>query len=274
MVPGSNEGADHDTHEEEAMKSLATIIPACLAFFLLYVGCSRDEQTPPPAEKHKVTRPIDKSKLEEAKRPVIEERERPRPWGKGAREPKVPAIEEDTSRVPEGKRGEAEKAMKKMGRHYVVKKDETLSRIAALPDVYGNPLKWPILFRHNLQRLRPNQVPDAQLPQGLALKVISPREIKGNLEKRFNNVWVVNVISSTVQEKITPKAIDLIVEGYEVYITRARVKGKDWFRLRVGFYKSRNEASAAAKKIMAILDITDSWVTKVGKREFKAFAGY
>jgi cell division protein FtsN len=256
------------------MKSLATIIPACLAFFLLYVGCSRDEQTPPPAEKHKVTRPIDKSKLGEAKSPLIEEGERPGPGAEEAERPKAPAIEAERSRVPEEKRGEAEKAMEQMAGYYVVKKDETLSRIAALPDVYGNPLKWPILFRHNLQRLRSNQVPDAQLPQGLGLKVISPEEIKGNLEKRSNNVWVVNVISSTVQEKITTTAINLIVEGYEVYITRARVKGKDWFRLRVGFYKSRNEASAAAKKIMAILDITDSWVTKVGKREFKAFAGY
>jgi hypothetical protein len=81
-------------------------------------------------------------------------------------------------------------------------------------------------------------------------------------------------VSATTNTKIIPPAIRLINNGYPAYITRAKVKGKDWIRLRVGFFKSRTEADTEGKKIMAMLKIADSWVTKAGKKELEEFGGY
>jgi hypothetical protein len=54
-----------------------------------------------------------------------------------------------------------------------------------------------------------------------------------------------------------PTAIRLVNDGYPVYLTRAKVKGKDWMRLRVGFFKNRTEATTEAKKIMGLLKLAD-----------------
>jgi cell division septation protein DedD len=75
-------------------------------------------------------------------------------------------------------------------------------------------------------------------------------------------------------EKINPFAANLIANGYLVYITRVKVKGRDWTRLRVGFFKDRTDADRQGKRIMAMLNLTDSWVTKVEKEELEEFGGY
>ena len=52
------------------------------------------------------------------------------------------------------------------------------------------------------------------------------------------------------------------------------MKGKDWVRLRVGFFMDDREAAFLAKEIMAILlNIKDSWAVKVRDRERRRFGG-
>jgi hypothetical protein len=64
-------------------------------------------------------------------------------------------------------------------------------------------------------------------------------------------------------------------KGYHVYLTKATVKGKEWTRLRVGFYRDKPEAAKAREKIVSFMDSTrDSWVTKIPKSEFEKFGGY
>ena len=109
---------------------------------------------------------------------------------------------------------------------------------------------------------------------GTVLKIITPDEIKVNLKKRIQNSWVVNVLSTTTERDIWPNAIDLIENGYPVYITQIKMKGKDWIRLRVGFFKDKKEADREGKKIMAILNLTDSWSTKIRENEFNEYGGY
>ena len=62
--------------------------------------------------------------------------------------------------------------------------------------------------------------------------------------------------------------------GYPVYITSAKVKGKNWMRLRVGFFKNKIKGDADRKEIMTLLNLDNSWVTKVGRRELDEFGGY
>jgi hypothetical protein len=117
-------------------------------------------------------------------------------------------------------------------------------------------------------------LPDRELPEGVRLKIVSPDEMRENLKDIGHNVWAVNVLSGTSNGQIIPAAIRLISNGYPVYITRVKLKGKDWMRLRVGFFKNRTDADKEGKKIMTILNLADSWITEVRKQELEEFGGY
>ena len=106
------------------------------------------------------------------------------------------------------------------------------------------------------------------------LKIVTPDEIKNNIEKRANQTWVINILSTTTREEIVAPAITLIKEGYPVYVTNAHVKGKEWMRLRVGFFKSKTEADTEGQKIMLLLNFVKPWTTKIAQDEHEVFAGY
>ncbi len=115
---------------------------------------------------------------------------------------------------------------------------------------------------------------DRNLSEGMRLKIITPAEVVQNLERQANKVWVLNVLSTPNKREIIPAAVKLVREGYRVYITRAKAKGKDWMRLRVGFFEKKAEADAEGEKIEALLDLGEPWKTKAGKQELEDFGGY
>ena len=135
-----------------------------------------------------------------------------------------------------------------------------------------------ILYRYNpgsFEGWEPGPDFPAREPgEGQRLKIVTPGEVKENLAKRQDTLWVVNALSATSNEEIIPAAISLIRNGYPAYLTEARVRETDWLRLRIGFYGSKDEADAAGLQIMNILDFSDSWTTQVGPQEFEQFAGY
>jgi len=258
------------------MKSSATIISICLTAFLLCGGCSREE--PPPVKGTKVVRPIKRPAPKKAEELVIDREEKVKDEAKEAEEVKTAAVEKVAATPPETKSTEREKAVKEVAGYYIVKEGESLSGIASRGDVYGDPLKWPFLYRRNLDKLAKlplaKLLPDSKLPEGLRLKIVSPDEVRQNLRARRHKLWIINVVSTTTNERINPFAVNLIINGYLVYITRVKVKGRDWIRLRVGFFKDRTDADRQGERIMAMLNLTDSWVTKVDKEELEEFGGY
>jgi len=258
------------------MKSSATIISICLTAFLSCGGCSREE--PPPVKGTKVVRPIKRPAPKKAEELVTDREEKAKDEPKEAEEVKTAAVEKVAATPPETKSTEREKAVKEVAGYYIVKEGESLSGIASREDVYGDPLKWPFLYRRNLDKLAKlplaKLLPDSKLPEGLRLKIVSLDEVRENLRARRHKPWVVNVVSTTTNERINPFAANLITDGYLVYITHAKVKGKDWTRLRAGFFKDRTDADRQGERIMAMLNLTDSWVTKVEKEELEEFGGY
>ncbi len=258
------------------MKSSVIIISICLTAFLLYAGCSREE--PPPVKSTKVVRPIKRPSPKKAEALVTEREEKAKDEAKEAEEVKTAAVEKGAATPPGKEARQKEKAGKKVAGYYIVKEGESLSGIASRGDVYGDPLKWPFLCRRNLDKLAKlplgNLLPDSKLPEGLRLKIVSLDEVRENLRARHQKLWVVNVVSTTTNERINPFAVNLITNGYLVYITRVKVKGRDWTRLRVGFFKDRTDADRQGERIMAMLNLTDSWVTKVEKEELEEFGGY
>ena len=162
--------------------------------------------------------------------------------------------------------------------HYVVKKGDTLSSIAAREDIYGGPLNWTVLYRLNAHALggevAGRDLPEKALDPGMRLKILTREEIQENLKKRSAHRWVVNVLSSRDYERIIPVAMELSRMGYSAYITRAEVKGKEWLRLRVGFLNTMAEAQKEGKKIGFVLRVRNLWPVKIGKKEFENHAGY
>jgi hypothetical protein len=176
------------------------------------------------------------------------------------------------------KRALSEKKDKVERGTYVVKAGDTLSSIAAQKEVLKDPLKWPILLRLNKDTLGEwaagEDLPDRELPKGTRLKVMTAREAKASLKGGTASLWVVNVLSATTRAEIVPPAVTLVKQGYPVYIVRANVNGKDYMRLRVGFFKKRMEADEVGKKIKEQLNFQDSWSTKADPEEYEEVAGF
>jgi len=279
------------------MEKATVILTIGLVFFLGTVACSKKEP-PPPApkklQKIKIVKPVEVQEPEKQKAPISSGQERAKISAKEPEADKVAAVGE----VPKTETGEAkpagveEKPAQMQERaaegeqtadeetetYYIVKKGESLCDVASREDVYGNKLKWPLLFRHNIDTLdslkTEDDVAERALPAGLKLRIISRDEVEKNLEKRRNRTWVVNALSISTNGEIIPLAITLMKNGHKAYLAKVTIKGKKWTRLRVGFFTSRAEADAEKEKIKDLLHLCDPWSIELTEEEFEEFAGY
>ena len=258
--------------------SFLTIL-ICLTLLSIGGGCSKKkEEQPLPVPRQKIVKPIIM--------PVPKKLETPSPSKASETKAKETASAEDGAKdsaetSASGGSGSSsdkiETLVEEDAGFYLVKKGDSLAGIAGKRDVYNDPLKWPILYRHNLDKLDDLEITadfsERKLSEGLKLKILTPDEVGINLAGRPDNLWVINIVSATYSEKVVPHAVRLIKKGYPVYITSAKVKGKDWTRLRLGFFKDRIEADEQGKKIMTMFKLVGYWSTKVS-REYEEFGGY
>ena len=166
----------------------------------------------------------------------------------------------------------------KEGTFYLATGEESISNIAARKDVYGDPLKWILLYRYNREAFSNMEKDESFLnnyvPAGTRLKLAYETDIGKNLKMPDGNPWVVNVLSSTEDVDIVPTAVKLVDNGFSAYITEANVNGRDYKRLRIGFFEKRSEAEDEAKKITSLLNTSGLWTTKADEAEIKEFGGY
>lgn len=260
------------------MKFEITIISICVTSLFLCGACSEGEQPLPPVQKTKVVMPIKRPTPESTKTSSPTQEVKAKPEVKDVGEVKTAAVDEKALKVPEQVIKEKEAPVKEEAGYYFVKKGDSLDSIAGKKAVYGDPLKWPILYRLNMDKLGKMQpgedFADREIPQDLKLKFLTSADVKQNLKNRTHGLWVVNILSATSKKEIVPAAVKLIKAGYPVYITSAKVKGRDWMRLRLGFFKDRAEANANGKKMIEITHLSDSWSTKVEEEELNDFGGY
>jgi cell division septation protein DedD len=290
------------------MKVAVAIISMGLLVLFLGPGCSSEEPALPLQEEVKMVKPIKRPVPEEVQVSLAGEEERPEPEIEAGLdngpESEVPAKSqkenepEGKPKPEEGESGEIEttvaedKPMKatvtatvaeetleeEAAGHYIVKKGESLSGIAAKQEIYANPLKWILLYKHNMETLRTIELTDnfprQELPEGTKLRFITSDEAKENLGDKGGHMWVVNVQSETTEKRIVPTAVKLTQNGYPAYVTSASMEGKEWMRIRVGFFKNKAEADMQGQKIMQLLGFTNSWSSKIGKNELEEFGGY
>lgn len=257
------------------MKVSAIALVSCLATLWVLSGCSKEEELPPPRQTLKVLKSAAKPEREmERTAPVLEEK---KSVVEEEIEKKKAGVEEKTPVVPRTQEKQKE-PMAVERDYYVVKEGDTLSTIAARKDVYADPLKWPLLLRFNLDQLNPMPVSadfaERGMPAGTRLKIVTSGRPKAGMKKGEGKLWVVNVFSSTTNEKIAPLAVTIVRIGYPAYITRANVKGQDWLRLRVGFFAGKAEADEVAKRIMETTNFKDTWITIASQKEYEEFGGF
>lgn len=252
------------------MKFAAAMFLAWMTLIIIS-GCSNEEPVDFSNERARIRRPIKRPPQDIKTKEV----------SKTFRAVTAPEKKISNTTGPSGKKETKKTEVdteKEKTDFYTTKKGDSLLSISAKENVYGDPIKWPILYRYNRKSLSgifgKGDFPDMELPENITLKIITPDEFKETLRKRPRNYMVVNVFSSHQMEKIAPYAIKLVDNNYPVYLTRLDMNGEEWLRLRVGFFDTREDANKVSEKIKSLIDISDIWVTTVGDVEFGEFGGY
>lgn len=251
---------------EGKMKYAFTII---LVTLMLAAGCSKEEDTDSAEYNTFVRKPIKVTASSSTEKPspsaVVEDASvnTPEDIDKGTEESDS-ATEQDSSQKKQAQ--------------YIVQDGDTLVKIATRKDVYNDHLKWAVIYRDNREILAGHKkrpyFPDTGLTKGMILNYTTDDEFQLNLLKQQGNHYVINVLSSPDIEKINPITVKLIDKGFFTYITGTKVNGKDWYRLRVGFFNTRSDAQETGQKIKGLLGISEIWAVKIEDNEFREFGGY
>lgn len=255
------------------MKVPALLVPVCLIVFVFGPACSREDQPagPPPSPKVVQTiKPLPEPKGRPEAEAAQERQEMPGPE-LAQKQPGEKKTDQQLSAPP------VEAAKEEPG-VYVVKKGDTLARVAARQEIMQDPLKWIILLQLNLAKFSGQPIGadfvDRELTPGMRLQFVTPEAAKEGVEKSSRSFWAVNVMSGFALAEIVPAAVILAKEGFPAYITRATVKGKEYLRLRVGFFPNKLDAGEQGQKIRKLLGLEAFWTAKVTDSEYEEFAGF
>lgn len=74
--------------------------------------------------------------------------------------------------------------------------------------------------------------------------------------------WALNIASYTDEGPAKGLAASLRSAGYNAYTTVGRKNGRTWHRVRVGFYRTREDAEKAGKAIEKKFNVPSVWVVK------------
>lgn len=159
---------------------------------------------------------------------------------------------------------------------YTVREKGTLLEIAGRPDVYGDPLKWPILFRLNTMKFSsPEDVLKKPIPRGAPLKLLRRDQATIRAGRMGERLWVVNAASVETLEQSVPPAIKLMESGHHVYLVKTQIAGEEWIRVRTGFYQDILEAMKACEAIRPLMEpFAEPCVARIDREEFERHAGY
>ena len=247
-----------------------------LAVQLWAIGCSQrdsqEEESGPPKVVVKIQRPPEAP--ESVKSQAAANLSDTKETQEADKEVSQPTIEQTESAAQTAQEGESNNHE---GWYRVTDKD-TLIVVAGSSRIYSDPYKWLSLLRLNLQTLESlgltPGVETRELSPGLRLRYLTPREVEKRRKELQGRKWVVNILSDKRMEKISGLAIKLIKNGIPVYITKAEVKGEQWFRLRTGFFATLEEAKEMKDRVEKIIGVKGLWVAKISDEEFNRYAGY
>ncbi len=79
------------------------------------------------------------------------------------------------------------------------------------------------------------------------------------------NTYVLNLQSSLKELEASPQLPKEIAEQFKLYTMRVRIKGKVWYRRRMGFFRTRSEAEKVRQKLLKIYPL--AWIDLIHSSE-------
>jgi len=142
--------------------------------------------------------------------------------------------------------------------------DETLSLKKEKSPVAGKPGGWEGGKNKSVpRRLHKAASRKNSAPKTKAAPKPVKRVKKRTALKTLNNPWVVNIASYSRISDAEKLKRKLSGAGYNAYISKFRHGGILYYRVRVGFYPTRDSARKAGQKIASRFRYIDSpWVAK------------
>ena len=129
--------------------------------------------------------------------------------------------------------------------------------------IQSNPIK-PVID----DLVKQNDQAKVAIDQLLAkVESLEKRKVVSTVRKKPKKVvakvtWVVNLVSFRQEWYAKRKAEEFEKKAVPAEVIKVKVKGEDWFRLRVIGFKTKYEAAAYAVKVKKVLNLSSVWVTK------------
>jgi len=106
-------------------------------------------------------------------------------------------------------------------------------------------------------------LPVAPVPETKLVKWADETELQpGTGILSIDGQWAVNLMSIENESSARPILASLTAAGYAVKIETAIVNGKNWYRLRVSGFKTREDARAFAVGIDGSYGVSHPWIVK------------
>lgn len=81
--------------------------------------------------------------------------------------------------------------------------------------------------------------------------------------------WAVQVSACQSYTQAKDFRDELKDKGFPAYLTEETIKGKKWYRVRLGFYSTKKEAVEVGKRIASEFKIKDYWPVKPANEEIE-----
>lgn len=88
----------------------------------------------------------------------------------------------------------------------------------------------------------------------------------------LQKTWALNVVSTTDPKLAFDIMRRLQTTDHTVYTYKFTTQGKDWHRVRLGFFATREEAEKANQRLMAQMNTPNSWIVQPGPEELALYA--
>lgn len=115
-------------------------------------------------------------------------------------------------------------------------------------------------------------VPDQKIEKKPVQKKIVKKPVKKPVKKKVVPVshgaagkYVLQVLATTYQREAENLKTQLLQKGYRAFLQRTRSKGTTYYRVRIGYFKDRNEAKAFKGAFEKKLGFSKTFITTSGK---------
>lgn len=118
------------------------------------------------------------------------------------------------------------------------------------------------IIQDTAQRISHNQTPTEPKKESGER---SPTSLPALLSSSTIGKYTVQVASYSTQQEAEEYAQNMKSKGFSAFVIPAEIQGKNWYRVSVGLYTTRDEAMAFRKRLIKQANLTSAIVQKIGQ---------